>query len=98
LATSEGDRLRLAHGWAVSGQQFEATQSANITARMANSAKARAKNINIALMAIPRQQGVPLQSEYLFHNRFPSLATLPEMARAIRDGHHSLELFQVCLL
>jgi hypothetical protein len=30
-------------------------------------AKPSAKNINTVLMAIPRQQFVPLQSKYLFH-------------------------------
>jgi hypothetical protein len=43
-------------------------QSASIAARTANSAKVRANNINIALMAISHQQFVPLQSENLFHD------------------------------
>jgi hypothetical protein len=46
-------------------------QSADITARTANRAKPRAKNINIALMAISRQEFVPLQSENLFHDISP---------------------------
>jgi hypothetical protein len=37
----------------------------------ANSAKPRAKNVNSVLMAIPRQQLVPLQSEYLFDHGVP---------------------------
>jgi hypothetical protein len=49
------------------GQQWLAKQSANIAARTANSAKTRAKNINAVLMAISHHYGVPLQSEYLFH-------------------------------
>jgi hypothetical protein len=48
------------------GQHFEATQSANTIARTANRANPSAKNINIALMAISHQQGMSLQSEYLF--------------------------------
>jgi hypothetical protein len=55
-------------------QQFEAMQSASIAARAANSPKASAKNINTALMAISHYQGVPLQSEYLFHDHPPSLS------------------------
>jgi hypothetical protein len=51
-----------------SGQQIEAMQSASIAARTANSAKVRANNINIALMAISHQQFVSLQSENLFHD------------------------------
>ena len=53
------------------GQQLWVVQSASIAALTANSANARAKNINIALMAIPYQEFVPLQSEYLFHGIYP---------------------------
>ena len=74
-------------------QQFEAMQSASIAAWAANSPKASAKNIDTALMAISHYQGVPLQSEYIFHDHPPSLK-LPELAKAIRDRHHVLELFQ----
>jgi hypothetical protein len=56
---------------AVSGQQFEAVHSASIAARTANSAKVRANNINIALMAISHQQFVSLQPENLFHDKSP---------------------------
>jgi hypothetical protein len=70
-------------------------QSANIAAWAANSAKPSAKNINSVLMAIPRQQFVALQSEYLFHDGVPSPATasLSKTAMAIRDSHHVLEVF-----
>ena len=60
------------------GQQLEAMQSANIAARTANSAKPTAKNINSVLMAIPRQQFVPLQSKDLFH--LASLSSNPNLA------------------
>jgi len=43
-------------------------QSASIAARTTNSAKVRANNINIALMAISQQQFVSLQPENLFHD------------------------------
>jgi hypothetical protein len=46
-------------------------QSASNAARTANSAKVRANNVNIVLMAIPHQQFVPLQSENLFHDKSP---------------------------
>jgi len=46
-------------------------QSASIAARTANSAKVRANNINIVLMAIADQQFVSLQSENLFHYKSP---------------------------
>jgi len=51
-------------------------QSANIAARTANSAKVRANNINIALMAIPHQQLVSLQPENLSHDGSPSIGEI----------------------
>jgi hypothetical protein len=57
-------------------------QSASNAAWTANGAKTRAKNINIALVAIPHQQGVPLQSQYLFHGCSPPFGMVPEPARA----------------
>ena len=60
----------------IGGQQFEAVQSASIAARTANSAKARAKNINIALMAISHQQFVSLQPENLFHDGSSSIGEI----------------------
>jgi hypothetical protein len=70
-------------------------QSANIAARTANSAKVRANNINIALMAISHQQFVPLQSENLFHDKSPSsLLGCQNRARDVRDCHHVLALLE----
>jgi hypothetical protein len=53
-----------------------AVQSASIAARTANSAKVRANNINIALMAISHQQFVSLQPENLFHDVSPSIGDI----------------------
>jgi|SRR6516165_9320852 hypothetical protein len=68
--------------------------SANNAALAANSAKPRAKSINSVLMAISAQEFVPLQSEYLFHDRSPLPGvTVAEEARGLRDSDHVLELF-----
>lgn len=70
-------------------------QSASIAARTANSAKVRANNVNIALMAISHQQFVSLQSENPFSRWSPPLVNCQNRLGGIRDAHHLLELFGV---